>query len=140
MRLLLQSIVSLASQWRWKTVMFVIRALLKISKHHWIFRCFYLFIKVWEITLCKWTKICTFLVYWTVVVFCLYSGTCGRMTHHKLSGKKLLSHAETEKVNNNSRWVTWLLSWDESNVVSCGFRIKIEPLPYIVLYALVLVE
>ncbi|CAN6874480.1 unnamed protein product [Brassica oleracea] len=25
------------------------------------------------------------------------------MTHHKLSGKKLLSHAETEKVNNNSR-------------------------------------
>ncbi|CAG7896171.1 unnamed protein product [Brassica rapa] len=32
--------------------------------------------------------------------------TCGRMTHHKLSGKKLLSHAETEKVNNNSRLVT----------------------------------
>ncbi|CAN6805721.1 unnamed protein product [Brassica oleracea] len=31
MRLLLQSIVSLASQWRWKTVMFVIRALLKIK-------------------------------------------------------------------------------------------------------------
>ncbi|KAH0936035.1 hypothetical protein HID58_013152 [Brassica napus] len=29
--------------------------------------------------------------------------TCGRMTNHKLSGKKLLSHAETEKVNNNSR-------------------------------------
>ncbi|CAN6927412.1 unnamed protein product, partial [Brassica oleracea] len=32
--------------------------------------------------------------------------TCGRMTHHKLSRKKLLSHAETEKVNNNSRLVT----------------------------------
>ncbi|KAH0862950.1 hypothetical protein HID58_080161 [Brassica napus] len=32
--------------------------------------------------------------------------TCGRTNNHKLSRKKLLSHSEQEKVNNNSGLVT----------------------------------
>ncbi|KAH0898077.1 hypothetical protein HID58_047645 [Brassica napus] len=58
--------------------------------------------------------------------------TCGRMTHHKLSGKKLLSHAETEKVNNNSRLgLTFLTNrvFEVTNfVLMTGSLIRVENL------------
>ena len=63
MRLLLQSIVSLASQWRRKTIIFMGRALLKRSKYGWFLICVFTYLSEFQRLLHEnGQQICTFLV------------------------------------------------------------------------------